>query len=104
MLIATALFSIAITIVFTLFLAIQSSKAAGQSIRDSLSEAWTNVAIGFGINYVANLIVLPLAGLPVSAGGAFWIGCIFTAISVLRSFIIRRAFNFKMVASSKGAK
>lgn len=96
MLITIALVSIGITIALTLYLAINSSKAAGQTIRDSLGEAWTNVAIGFGINYVANLLVLPLAGLPVSAGGAFWIGCIFTAISVVRSFIIRRAFNFKM--------
>lgn len=67
-------------------------------MRESMLETWTNIGIGFGINYVANLVVLPLAGLPVSMGDAFLIGVIFTAISVVRSFWIRRIYNLRMVA------
>lgn len=57
-------------------------------------EAWANVLVGFGINYVANLVVLPLFGFGVSAGEAFHIGLIFTAISLVRSYVMRRAFNW----------
>ena len=97
-LILTALACIAATIAITVFAA-RAGSSEGQSFRESISEAWTNVAIGFGINYVANLLVLPLAGLPVTPSGAFWSGCIFTGISVVRSFLIRRHYNWRMVRS-----
>lgn len=89
-------FAVLLTIALTVYAAFQAS-GSGQSVRESIMEAWTNVAIGFGINYVANLLVLPLAGLAVTPGGAFWIGCIFTGISVCRSFVIRRWYNWRMV-------
>ncbi len=56
-------------------------------------EAWANIAIGFGINFVANLAVLPLFGFHVTPGDAFGIGLIFTAISLVRSYVLRRVFN-----------
>lgn len=85
------------TVVITAYGALASSKHGGQSMRESMLETWTNIAIGFGINYAANMVVLPLAGLPVSMGGAFQIGVIFTAISVVRSFFIRRWYNYRSV-------
>lgn len=96
-LVSIALFSIALTVIMTAYAALATSEHGGQSFRESMTEAWTNVGIGFGINYVANLTVLPLAGLDVTPTGAFWIGCIFTAISVIRSFLIRRWYNWRMV-------
>lgn len=62
----------------------------------SLIEAATNIAIGFGINWAANLMVLPLFGFHVTAGDAFGIGLIFTAISLARSYVIRRWFNGRL--------
>ncbi len=59
----------------------------------SLIEAIVNVVIGFGINFAANLYVLPWFGFNVTAGQAFGIGVIFTAISIARSYAIRRWFN-----------
>ena len=59
----------------------------------SMLEAIANVAIGYGINFVANLAVLPLFGLPVSARAAAGIGLVFTGISLARSYLLRRAFN-----------
>lgn len=91
------LLSIAFTVAFTTWAAFADSQHGGQSMRDSIKETWANIAIGFGVNYVANIIVLPLAGFNVSMGGAFWIGAIFTGISVIRSFVIRRLFNFLQV-------
>lgn len=60
---------------------------------ESFIEAWVNVAIGFGINFTANMLVLPHFGFNVSAGQAFGIGLVFTVISVARSYAIRRFFN-----------
>lgn len=89
----------AVTILLTLYGALATSKAGGQTMRESMLETWTNILIGFGINYAANMVVLPLAGLPVTAAGAFQIGVIFTAISVVRSFGIRRWYNYRSARS-----
>lgn len=59
----------------------------------SLIEAIVNIVIGFGINFAANLIVLPLFGFDVKPAQAFGIGLIFTFISIARSYVIRRWFN-----------
>lgn len=64
-----------------------------QSRWQSLVEAHANVVVGFGINYLANLYLLPLWGLQVRASQAFSIGLVFTGISLVRSYGLRRVFN-----------
>lgn len=59
----------------------------------SFIEAWANIAVGFSINFFANMTILPLFGFKVSAGSAFEIGLIFTVISLVRSYVLRRWFN-----------
>lgn len=59
----------------------------------SFVEAWANIAVGFGINFTANLIVLPWFGFDVTPQDALGIGVVFTAISLARSYILRRWFN-----------
>jgi hypothetical protein len=59
----------------------------------SFAEAWANIFVGFSINFVANMLILPLFGFKVTAGGAFEIGLIFTVISLVRSYVLRRWFN-----------
>ena len=59
----------------------------------SMTEAWVNVAVGFWISYAANLVLLPLFGYPVSQAHALSLGLIFTGISIVRSYILRRVFN-----------
>jgi hypothetical protein len=56
-------------------------------------EAWANIVIGFGINWSANMLVFPLFGFNITAGQAFHVGLIFTAISLVRSYVLRRVFN-----------
>lgn len=68
--------------------------AGKQSRLGSFVEAWGNVAVGFGINYTANLIILPAFGFK----SLTWktnlaIGLLYTVISVVRSYVIRRYFN-----------
>lgn len=59
----------------------------------SFVEAWANIAVGFGINFTANMLVLPIFGFQVTASDAFGIWIIFTVISLVRSYVLRRWFN-----------
>ena len=53
-----------------------------------------NIAVGFTINYCANLIILPLFGFAsLTPGKNFIIGLLYTVISLVRQFVIRRWFN-----------
>ena len=67
----------------------------------SLIESLANIAIGFGINLIANLLVLPLFGYQVTVGDAFGIGVVFTFISIVRSYVIRRWFNARLHAAAQ---
>lgn len=59
----------------------------------SLTEAWGNVFIGYWINFAANLVILPLFGFSPSIRDNLLIGLLYTAVSVVRSYLIRRWFN-----------
>lgn len=56
-------------------------------------EALINTAIGFSINYFANLLIFPLFGLHITPSANFAMGVIYTVISVVRSYVVRRWFN-----------
>lgn len=64
-----------------------------QTKTGSFVESWTNVFVGFAINYWANIFILPWFGFHVTHSQAFGIGLIFTVISLIRSYILRRWFN-----------
>lgn len=64
-----------------------------QTKKGSAAEAVANTAVGWTINYTANMLVLPLFGFNVTYIQAFWIGVIFTVISLARSYVLRRWFN-----------
>lgn len=60
----------------------------------SFVEAWANIFVGFVINFLGNLFVWPLLGIHgVGARVAFLGGVIFTVISLVRQYILRRYFN-----------
>ncbi len=71
----------------------ENVKIVGQSRRGSIAETVTNTAVGFAINWGANLVILPLFGLPITGGQAFHMGLVFTAISIARGYVMRRVFN-----------
>lgn len=62
----------------------------------SLIEAFMNVLIGFGINFCANLVILPLFGYTPSLMDNFQIGLLYTVVSIARSYAIRRWFNARL--------
>lgn len=60
----------------------------------SAVEASTNVLIGYLVSVAANIIILPLFGYDVTVADSFAIGLAFTAVSLVRSYALRRAFNW----------
>ena len=66
-----------------------------QSKKQSLIESLTSVGIGWLIGVILNMLVLPLFDYDVSLTDGVLISIIFTAVSVIRSYIIRRWFNSK---------
>ena len=66
-----------------------------QSKKQSFMESLTSTTIGIIIGIVLNLTILPIFGYPVSLSDSLWISVIFTVISIIRSYIIRRWFNSK---------
>ena len=59
----------------------------------SLVEAIANVVVGYGIAVLAQVLVFPLFGLRASLADNLLIGGIFTAVSVVRSYALRRLFE-----------
>jgi len=65
-----------------------------QSRMMSAIEASANVAIGYLVSVAANILILPLFGYDVTVADSFAIGLAFTAVSLCRSYILRRVFNW----------
>jgi len=63
-----------------------------QSRRMSLIEAVTNVALGYVLAVVTQIIVFPWFGLHTSLGDNLALGAVFVGISLLRSYALRRLF------------
>jgi hypothetical protein len=64
-----------------------------QSKRMSMMESLTNVAVGYGVAVSAQIVVFPMFGLEVPLADNLAIGAIFTGISIMRSFALRRVFE-----------
>jgi hypothetical protein len=60
----------------------------------SLVEAWANIAVGFSVNFAANMLLLPLFGFTnLTLGKNFVLGLLYTVISLVRQYVLRRWFN-----------
>ena len=59
----------------------------------SLVEAIANVAVGYGVAVVTQLLVFPLFGLTATVAENLALGVIFTAVSLVRSFDLRPVFE-----------
>ena len=64
-----------------------------QSRRMSLIEAMTNVAVGYALAVVTQIMVFPWFDLHPSLGENLALGGIFTAISLIRGYALRRLFE-----------
>ncbi len=64
-----------------------------QSRLMSLVESLANVLVGFGVAVVTQMVVFPQFGLAVTVTENLLIGLIFTAVSIVRSYALRRGFE-----------
>lgn len=65
-----------------------------QSRLQSLIEAVANIVIGMGVAFAAQLIVFPALGIEVRIDQNVVITVAFTAVSLARSYALRRMFNW----------
>lgn len=59
----------------------------------SFAEALTNVAVGYGIAVATQIAVFPVFGLHASLSDNLLMGAIFTVVSIVRSYSLRRMFE-----------
>ena len=64
-----------------------------QSRRHSLLESCCNVAIGYGVALASQLVIFPWFGINVPLRSNLAIGAWFTAVSLVRGYMVRRWFN-----------
>lgn len=64
-----------------------------QSKTQSLIEVLTGTAIGYTVAVATQFLVFPLFDIQVRSSDHFIIGAIFTVVSIVRSYAVRRLFN-----------
>lgn len=66
-----------------------------QSKLQSITETITNTAIGFMVSLASTFAIFPLVGIEAPAKVNLYVTLYFTAISLIRGYVIRRWFNKK---------
>jgi hypothetical protein len=64
-----------------------------QSRLMSLVESLANVLVGYGVAVLTQVLVFPLFGLAVTVAENLLIGLVFTGVSIIRSYALRRSFE-----------
>jgi hypothetical protein len=68
-------------------------KPTGQSRLGSLLESIVNILIGYWVAVLSQIYVFPLFGIHLPLSSNLYIGLIFTVVSLVRSYTLRRLFN-----------
>ena len=64
-----------------------------QSRRGSVIEAVTNIVVGYALAVATQFAVFPIYGLQVGVVENLGLGLAFTAVSLIRSYFLRRLFD-----------
>lgn len=64
-----------------------------QTRGESFIEVVASVMIGLLVSFIANLIILPAYGYPITLSHAVDVAALFTVISIARGYCVRRLFN-----------
>ena len=64
-----------------------------QSRAMSLVESLANVAVGYGVAVVTQILIFPIFGLHTTLAQNLMMGSIFTVVSIGRSYALRRLFE-----------
>lgn len=68
-----------------------------QSRLMSLVEAAANVVVGYGVAVVTQILIFPIFGLHATLAQNLQMGLLFTGVSIIRSFLLRRLFEAILV-------
>ncbi len=66
-----------------------------QTKKQSFIETLTSVFVGWLIGVILNLTILPFFDYNITVVDSLWVSLIFTVVSVVRGYVIRRFFNSK---------
>ena len=72
-----------------------------QSRLMSFCEAIANVAIGYGVAVLTQILIFPMFGLHTTLAQNLQMGAVFTVISIVRSYVLRRVFEAIRVRTTK---
>lgn len=64
-----------------------------QTRKHSLIETLTNVAIGYVVALLSQLVIFPIFGIHIALTDDLLIGMWFTVVSIVRSYVLRRWFT-----------
>ncbi len=73
-----------------------------QSRFASFMEANANVVVGYPVTHVVYVYVCPLFGWHFSHAQAFGVIVLFSTVSLVRSYVIRRFFEWRTMRKSQG--
>lgn len=65
-----------------------------QSRLQSFFESFANVVLGYGVALGTQLLIFPWFGVEIPLASNLVIGVVFTAVSLARSYVLRRFFNW----------
>ena len=66
-----------------------------QTKKQSFIETLTSVFVGWLIGVILNLTILPFFDYNITVVDSLWVSLIFTVVSIIRGYVIRRFFNSK---------
>lgn len=72
-----------------------------QSRLMSLVESVANVIVGYGVAVFTQILIFPIFGLHTTLAQNLKMGAIFTVVSIVRSFALRRVFEAIRMRSAK---
>lgn len=64
-----------------------------QSRLMSLVESLANVVVGYGVAVVTQILIFPVFGLHTTLAENLMMGAVFTVVSIMRSYLLRRVFE-----------
>jgi membrane protein implicated in regulation of membrane protease activity len=68
-----------------------------QSRLHSLAESIINIVIGYVVAILAQLLIFPWFGIHIPMSDNLLIGVCFTVVSLIRSYLVRRWFNKRLL-------
>lgn len=72
-----------------------------QSRLMSFCEAIANVAVGYGVAVLTQTMIFPMFGLHATLAQNLQMGAVFTVVSIVRSYVLRRVFEAIRVRTTK---